>query len=60
MKWLNFERLMMLFGALSALFAVFNKYDEGINSYGWPLGAIMWILVTFLKDQQIRSLTKNK
>ena len=60
MKWLNFERIMMIIGALSALSAVFNKYDEGFKSYSWPLGAIMWIMVAFLKDLQIKSLTKNK
>ena len=60
MKWLNFERLMMILGALSAIFAVYAKYDEGYSSYGWPLGTLLWILVAFVKDLQIKSLTKNK
>jgi len=60
MKWITFERVMMALGALSASFAVYTKYDEGYNSYGWPLGALIWILVAFAKDLEIHSLTKNK
>jgi len=60
MKWINLERLMMFIGALSASFAIYFKFDQGYNSYGWPLGALLWILVAFAKDLRIHSLTKNK
>lgn len=60
MKWINFERIMMVLGALSASFAIYAKFAEGYSSYGWPLGALLWILVAFAKDLEIKSLTKNK
>lgn len=60
MKWLTFERIMMILGALSAAIATVTYFEQGYKVYGWPLGAFLWICVAFLKDLQIQSLTKNK
>lgn len=60
MKWLNFERLMMILGALSAIIATVTYFEQGYRVYGWPIAVLCWIGVSFLKDLQIKSLTKNK
>ena len=57
---INFERIMMLLGAVSAIVATVTYFEQGYRTYGWPLAALCWIAVAFLKDLKIQSLNKNK